>query len=114
MALPGFGAEGQRALGESLVLVVGAGGVGCGALPLLAASGIGKIAIIDGDTVSESNLHRQTLYSPGQIGEMKARAAADARIVHRGDAAVFAAASRHFTEGFQFGGDRDRYRLSLG
>ena len=37
MALPGFGAEGQRALGESLVLVVGAGGVGCGALPLLVA-----------------------------------------------------------------------------
>lgn len=78
MALPGFGAEGQRALGESLVLVVGAGGVGCGALPLLAASGVGKIAIVDGDTVSESNLHRQTLYSPGQIGAMKARAAADA------------------------------------
>ena len=65
--------------GGAAVFVLDFGkGLLAGALPLLAASGVGKIAIVDGDTVSESNLHRQTLYSPGQIGAMKARAAADA------------------------------------
>ena len=101
MALPGFGTEAQTALVESLVLVVGAGGVGCGALPLLAASGIGKIAIVDGDIVTESNLHRQTLYSPGQIGAMKARAAADALSTLNPDCEIFYYA-RFFEDSAEF------------
>lgn len=65
-ALAGFGEEGQRRLAESAAAVVGAGGVGSGALPLLAASGIGRLAVFDFDAVSETNLHRQTLYGGGQ------------------------------------------------
>lgn len=76
IALAGFGEVGQKRLADSSVVVVGAGGVGSGALPLLAASGIGRIALVDCDVVSLSNLHRQTLYDAAQVGQSKARAAA--------------------------------------
>ena len=76
IALAGFGEVGQRRLADSSVVVVGAGGVGSGALPLLAASGIGRIALVDCDVVSLSNLHRQTIYDAAQVGQSKARVAA--------------------------------------
>ena len=80
MILPGIGISGQQKLKSSSVLVVGAGGLGCAALPYLAASGIGKIGIIDGDRIEESNLHRQVLYAAEQIGLYKVKEAADAVI----------------------------------
>lgn len=76
-ALAGFGEEGQRRLAESSAAVVGAGGVGSGALPLLAASGIGRLAVFDFDAVSETNLHRQTLYGADSVGKPKAKIAAE-------------------------------------
>lgn len=76
-ALAGFGEEGQRRLAESSAAVVGAGGVGSGALPLLAASGIGRLAVFDFDAVSETNLHRQTLYGTDSVGKPKAKIAAE-------------------------------------
>ncbi len=70
--LPGFGPEAQEKLNSSSILVVGAGGLGCPALLYLAASGFGRIGILDDDLVSESNLHRQVLYSSSDVGQAKA------------------------------------------
>lgn len=74
--LSGFGEESSAKLKNTKIVVVGAGGVGSAALPLLAGAGVGKITVVDGDTVSLSNLHRQTLYTEAQIGMGKARIAA--------------------------------------
>lgn len=62
---------GQNKLGQSKVLVVGAGGLGSPILYYLAAAGIGTIGIIDYDTVSESNLNRQILHNTDDLGRMK-------------------------------------------
>jgi sulfur-carrier protein adenylyltransferase/sulfurtransferase len=77
VVLPGFGAEGQRTLGASAILVVGAGGLGCPALQYLAAAGVGSITILDGDRVDETNLHRQVLFTTADQGRNKAESAAE-------------------------------------
>jgi len=77
MALPEVGPEGQARLSLARVLVVGAGGLGCGALPYLAAAGVGRLTIADGDCVELHNLHRQPLFTPNDIGRSKANAAAE-------------------------------------
>ena len=61
--LPELGAEGQKRLSASKVLLIGAGGLGSPIATYLTAAGIGTLGIIDADKVSESNLQRQTLYS---------------------------------------------------
>ena len=71
IALPGFGEPAQQLLQQARVLVVGAGGLGCPALQYLVAAGIGTIGIADDDVVSVTNLHRQILYGPGDIGKKK-------------------------------------------
>lgn len=75
--LPGVGAEGQARLAEASVLVVGAGGLGSPALTYLAAAGVGRIEVVEFDRVDESNLHRQILYTTGDVGRPKAEAAAE-------------------------------------
>lgn len=77
-ALPGFSEAAQEQLKRARVLVVGAGGLGCAALPYLAAAGVGAIGIIDPDTIALSNLPRQVLYTESQIGLPKATQAAEA------------------------------------
>ena len=74
-ALPDFGVEGQRRLKASRVVLIGVGGVGSAVLPLLAGAGIGEVLVVDCDTVSSTNLHRQTLYGHGDIGKPKAELA---------------------------------------
>jgi len=69
--LPEIGTSGQEKLKGAKVLVVGAGGLGCPILQYLAAAGTGLIAIAEYDTVSETNLQRQVLYGPGDIGKLK-------------------------------------------
>lgn len=76
--LPGIGTSGQQKLIASSVLVVGAGGLGCAVLPYLVSAGVGKIGIVDGDRVEESNLHRQVLYTENSIGILKIEAAKQA------------------------------------
>ncbi len=76
--LGGFGRDAQQRLAGAHVVVIGAGGLGSTVLPTLAAAGVGTIAIVDDDTVDESNLHRQTLFGPSDVGRLKADAAADA------------------------------------
>jgi sulfur-carrier protein adenylyltransferase/sulfurtransferase len=77
MILKNFGEAGQQKLMQAKVLVIGAGGLGCPALQYLAAAGIGTIGIVDDDTVSLSNLHRQILYSVKDIGLPKAERSAE-------------------------------------
>ncbi len=77
MLLPGVGAEGQKVLLSSRVLVVGAGGLGSASLLYLAASGVGTIGIVDSDRVDAGNLHRQVIHSHGNIGRPKTDSAAD-------------------------------------
>ncbi len=71
-----IGEKGQRIIKKTHVVVVGAGGLGCPVLSYLASAGIGKVTIIDCDTVSISNLNRQFLYSENDIGKSKAELAA--------------------------------------
>lgn len=71
MALPGFGRAAQERLQSAKVLIVGAGGLGCPAAQYLAAAGVGTIGIADDDVVSLSNLHRQILYGPDDVGRLK-------------------------------------------
>ena len=75
--LPEIGAEGQQKLLKASVLCVGAGGLGSPALLYLAASGVGRIGIIDFDRVDESNLQRQVLFDTVAIGKPKAQVAAN-------------------------------------
>lgn len=77
MMLPDFGEEGQRKLSETSVLIVGAGGLGAPVATYLTGAGIGHIGITDPDTVSLSNLQRQTLYSEPQVGRPKTECAAE-------------------------------------
>lgn len=70
-----IGEAGQKALGETRVLCVGAGGLGSPAALYLVAAGIGKLGLIDFDTVDESNLQRQILFSTQDQGRKKTEAA---------------------------------------
>ena len=76
IALKNFGEEGQQKLLQAGVVVVGAGGLGCPALQYLVAAGVGKIGIVDDDTVSLHNLHRQVLFTSNDIGLPKTEVAA--------------------------------------
>lgn len=70
--LPEIGEEGQQKISQASVLVVGAGGLGTVVATYLVAMGIGKIGIVDFDTIEETNLHRQFLYSSNDLGKSKA------------------------------------------
>ncbi|HLX24906.1 MAG TPA: HesA/MoeB/ThiF family protein [Usitatibacter sp.] len=71
-----FGEEAQERLLAAHALVVGAGGLGSAALMYLAASGVGRITICDGDRVELTNLQRQIVHRTASIGEPKATSAA--------------------------------------
>lgn len=78
IVLRGFDFDGQEALKEANVLVVGLGGLGCAAAQYLAAAGVGRMTLLDFDTVSLSNLQRQTLHSDATIGQPKVDSAREA------------------------------------
>ncbi|WP_324756548.1 SAMP-activating enzyme E1 [Haloarcula montana] len=69
------GPDGQAALLDTAVLVVGAGGLGSPVLQYLAAAGIGRLGIVDDDTVERSNLQRQVIHRDDDIGRPKVESA---------------------------------------
>ena len=71
IVLADVGGAGQQKLKQARVLVVGAGGLGSPVIQYLAAAGIGTIGIVDADTVSLSNLQRQTIHGSDDCGEPK-------------------------------------------
>lgn len=73
--MPQVGPSGQRKIMESSVLIIGAGGLGSPIAVYLALAGIGKIGIVDFDTVDISNLQRQILHQNDDIGKLKAESA---------------------------------------
>ena len=75
LTLPEVGPEGQRLLSEASVLVVGAGGLGSPALLYLAAAGVGRIGVIDDDSVDITNLQRQVIHGTAELGEPKVASA---------------------------------------
>jgi adenylyltransferase/sulfurtransferase len=75
-ALAQVGDAGQARIAAGSALVVGVGGIGCAAAAYLASSGVGSLTLCDFDTVDATNLGRQTLFSPDDIGESKAAVAA--------------------------------------
>lgn len=77
LAIPDLGESGQERLALASVLVVGAGGLGSPALYYLAAAGVGRLGVVDGDEVELSNLQRQTLHSTADLGRLKVVSAAE-------------------------------------
>lgn len=77
MIIPEWGEQGQEKLRKAKVVVAGAGGLGSAVLSYLAVTGVGKIRVIDGDTVELSNLNRQILHSEKDIGRNKVDSARD-------------------------------------
>jgi molybdopterin/thiamine biosynthesis adenylyltransferase/rhodanese-related sulfurtransferase len=75
LLLPEVGLSGQRKLKEAAVLVVGSGGLGSPAALYLAASGIGRLGVVDFDRVDESNLQRQVLHDRYALGRKKVESA---------------------------------------
>lgn len=75
-AMPQIGPSGQRKLAAARVVSIGAGGVKSPLLYYLSAAGVGRLRIIDFDTVEVSNLNRQILFDTDDIGRNKAHAAA--------------------------------------
>ena len=79
--LPGFGLDAQCRLAQTSVLIVGVGGLGAIAASYLAAAGIGKLGLVDQDTVALANLHRQLLYTTHDAVAHRAKTeAAQARL----------------------------------
>ena len=71
--LESFGRDAQQKLLQSRVCVVGCGGLGCGLLPYIVASGVGEIMLLDKGEVEVSNLQRQIMYGSDDVGREKAR-----------------------------------------
>lgn len=66
-----LGEQGQLILKQAHVLIVGLGGLGCPAAQYLAASGVGRLTLVDHDIIEISNLQRQILFTQEDIGQSK-------------------------------------------
>ncbi|CAJ0650837.1 21119_t:CDS:10 [Entrophospora sp. SA101] len=75
LILPGFGLSGQIKLKNASILVVGAGGLGAPAAIYLTSAGVGRLGIIDYDSVESSNLQRQIIHNESRTGISKAQSA---------------------------------------
>jgi molybdopterin/thiamine biosynthesis adenylyltransferase/rhodanese-related sulfurtransferase len=75
LVMPQVGAEGQRKLLQTSVLLAGLGGLNAPAALYLAAAGVGRLGLIDPDRVERSNLQRQVVHAESTLGRNKARSA---------------------------------------
>ena len=71
IVLKDVGIIGQKAIINSKVLIVGAGGLGCPVADYLSRAGVGTLGIADFDKVNLSNIHRQSLYDSNDIDKFK-------------------------------------------
>ncbi len=78
-----IGAEGQKKLSQSRVVIVGCGATGSALASLLARSGVGTLRILDRDYVEPSNLQRQALFDENDARESVPKAIAAARQIAR-------------------------------
>lgn len=76
--MPEVGLAGQAKLKHASVLIIGAGGLGSPSAMYLAAAGVGRIGLVDFDTVDFTNLQRQIIHGTGDIGKNKLASAKDA------------------------------------
>ncbi len=84
IVLPQVGGVGQRKLKAAKIAIIGAGGIGSAVIPALAGAGIGRLTIVDDDSVELANLPRQPLFTEVDAGKPKAElAAAFARRLNR-------------------------------
>ncbi len=74
LLLPEIDIEGQQKIGQTRLLVIGCGGLAASAVPILAASGVGFLHLVDFDCIELSNLQRQTAFTTQDIGQYKALA----------------------------------------
>ena len=82
------GLLGQVKLKNARVAVIGAGGLGCPIIQYLSACGVGTMGIVDFDVIEHSNLHRQVLYGPGDVGKKKAEVAKDRALAQNPDTVI--------------------------
>ena len=75
--LDAIGVEGQQALLDSHALVIGAGGLGSPVALYLGTAGVGRITLVDHDTVDLTNLQRQIAHNLARVGQPKAESARD-------------------------------------
>jgi molybdopterin/thiamine biosynthesis adenylyltransferase len=68
-----LGIEGQQRLLDSHALIVGAGGLGSPAALYLGSAGVGRITVVDHDTVDATNLQRQIAHTLAGVGQFKAQ-----------------------------------------
>ena len=80
LIMPEVGMTGQKKLKAASVLLIGAGGLGSPLAMYLAAAGVGRLGLVDYDTVDYSNLHRQIIHGTKDVGRLKLESARD-RIV---------------------------------
>ena len=73
--LKNIGVSGQKKILTSKVLIIGMGGLGCPSADFLTRSGIGRLGIVDHDTVNLSNIHRQSLYNEKDLNQSKVKVA---------------------------------------
>jgi molybdopterin/thiamine biosynthesis adenylyltransferase len=83
MVFQPFGVEGQEALLQSSVLVVGIGGLGSWVAELLVRAGVGRIRLVDDDRVEIANIHRQSLYTEADAEARNFKVVAAARRLHQ-------------------------------
>jgi len=77
LILPEVGLEGQKKICSASVLCIGAGGLGSPIAMYLAAAGIGRLGIVDFDSVELSNLQRQVIHGTPDVGRSKTQSAAN-------------------------------------
>ena len=82
------GLLGQTKLKNARVAVIGAGGLGCPIIQYLSGCGVGTIGIVDFDVIEHSNLHRQVLYGPEDVGKKKAEVAKERVLAQNPDTVI--------------------------